>query len=148
MLAFNEFGLGTVALKPKPWGIMPNGEWTDHEDHLAAEWLRKQGILVSVQTAARDRPFHPVKKYLQGLHRDGVERVDCWLPTYLGTEDTEYSRAVGSRWLTSAVARIFRPGAKADCWQYFTEELADWAAKTPPCRHAEFGSSNSPNWTA
>ena len=34
---------------------------------------------------------------------------------YLGAEDTEYSRAVGSRWLVSAVARVLRPGAKADC---------------------------------
>ena len=67
----NEFGHGTVALKPAPWGVVPKGEWTDHEDRLAAEWLQKQGVLVSVevagqavQTAARDRPFHPVKTYL------------------------------------------------------------------------------------
>jgi len=156
VLAFNEFGFGTVALKPTPWGVVPKGEWTDHEDRLAAEWLQKQGILVSVevagqavQTAARDRPFHPVKTYLQGLHWDGTERVDRWLSRYLGTDDTEYSRAVGSRWLTSAVARIFRPGAKADCClilegpqgirkstalrtlagEYFTDELADLGSK-------------------
>ena len=156
VLAFNEFGFGTVALKPTPWGVVPKGEWTDHEDRLAAEWLQKQGILVSVevagqavQTAARDRPFHPVKTYLQGLHWDGSERVDRWLSRYLGTDDTEYSRAVGSRWLTSAVARIFRPGAKADCClilegpqgirkstalrtlagEYFTDELADLGSK-------------------
>ena len=46
VLAFNEFAFGTVALKPTPWGIVPKGEWTDHEDRLAAEWLQKQGILV------------------------------------------------------------------------------------------------------
>jgi len=49
----------------------------------------------AVQTAARDRPFHPVKKYLQGLHWDGVERGDRWLATHLGTGEAEYSRAVG-----------------------------------------------------
>ena len=156
VLAFNEFGCGTVVLKPAPWGVVPKGEWTDHEDRLAAEWLQRQGVLVSVevagqavQTAARDHPFHPVKAYLQGLHWDGVERVDRWLSTYLGAEDTEYSRAVGSRWLISAVARIFRPGAKADCClilegpqgirkstalrtiagEYFTDELADLGSK-------------------
>jgi len=32
VLAFNEFAFGTVALKPTPWGIVPKGEWTDHED--------------------------------------------------------------------------------------------------------------------
>jgi predicted P-loop ATPase len=156
VLAFNEFGFGTVALKPTPWGVIPRGEWTDHEDRLAAEWLQKQGILVSVevagqavQTAARDRPFHPVKTYLQGLQWDGIERLEHWLSTYLGTEETEYSRAVGTRWLVSAVARIFRPGAKADCClilegpqglrkstalrtlagEYFTDELADLGSK-------------------
>jgi len=156
VLAFNEFGFGTVVLKPAPWGVVPNGEWTDHEDRLATEWLQRQGILVSVevagqavQTVARDHPFHPVRTYLQGLEWDGVERVDRWLSSYLGAEDTEYSRAVGSRWLISAVARIFRPGAKADCClilegpqgirkstalrtlagQYFTDELADLGSK-------------------
>ena len=156
VLAFNEFGFGTVVLKPAPWGVVPNGEWTDHEDRLATEWLQRQGILVSVevagqavQTAARDHPFHPIRTYLQGLEWDGVERVDRWLSSYLGAEDTEYSRAVGSRWLISAVARIFRPGAKADCClilegpqgirkstalrtlagQYFTDELADLGSK-------------------
>ena len=156
VLAFNEFGFGTVVLKPAPWGVVPNGEWTDHEDRLATEWLQRQGILVSVevagqavQTAARDHPFHPVRAYLQGLKWDGDERVDRWLSSFLGAEDTEYSRAVGSRWLISAVARIFRPGAKADCClilegpqgirkstalrtlagEYFTDELADLGSK-------------------
>lgn len=156
VLAFNEFGFGTVALRPAPWGIVPKGEWTDHEDRLAAEWLQKQGILVSVeiagqavQTAARDHPFHPVKAYLKGLQWDGVPRLDQWISRYLGAEDNEYSRAVGSRWMISAVARIFRPGAKADCClilegpqgirkstalrtlagEYFTDELADLGSK-------------------
>jgi predicted P-loop ATPase len=48
----------------------------------------------AVQTAARDRPYHPVRTYLQGLYWDGVERVNRWLSTYPGAEDTEYSRAV------------------------------------------------------
>jgi predicted P-loop ATPase len=145
-----------VALKATPWGVVPKGEWTDHEDRRAAEWLQKQGILVSVeiagqavQTAARDHPFHPVRAYLDYLKWDGVERLDRWLSAYVGAQEMEYSRAVGSRWLLSAVARIFRPGAKADCClilegpqgirkstalrilagEYFTDELADLGTK-------------------
>ena len=75
----------------------------------------------------------------------------AWIAGYghLGAEDTAYSRAVGSRWLVSAVARVLRPGAKADCClilegaqrirkstalrtlagEYFTEELADLGSK-------------------
>ena len=76
-------------------------------------------------------------------------RPDLWLTAYLGAADTEYPRAVGSRWLISAVARIFQPGAKADCClilegpqgirkstalrtlagEYFTDELADLGSK-------------------
>jgi predicted P-loop ATPase len=86
---------------------------------------------------------------LRGLKWDGVQRVDGWLSAYLGVEDNEYARAVGSRWLISAVARIFRPGAKADCClilegpqgirkstalrtlagEFFTDELADLGSK-------------------
>jgi hypothetical protein len=77
VLAFNEFGFGTVVLKPAPWGIaqgiVPKGEWTDHENRLAAEWLQRQGIMVSVeaagqavQTAAGDHPFHPGEGLLAG----------------------------------------------------------------------------------
>jgi predicted P-loop ATPase len=105
-----------------------------------------------------------VKAYLQGLLWDGVERLDRWLSTYLGAEDTDYSRAVGSRWLISAVARIFQPGAKADCClilegpqgirkstalrtiagEYFTDELADRQQRRSHARGV-FGSSNSPS---
>jgi predicted P-loop ATPase len=156
VLAFNEFALGTTALKPAPWGTVSNGEWTDHEDRLTAEWLQREGVLVSVdiaaqavQTVSRDHSFHPVRAYLDNLRWDGVERLDRWLSTYLGVEDSPYSRAVGSRWLLSAVARILQPGAKADCClilegpqgirkstalrsiagEFFTDELADLGTK-------------------
>src|SRR5260370_5265634 len=53
VLAFNEFGFGTVVLKPAPWGVVPKGEWTDHEHRLTAEWLQGQGIIVSVEVAGQ-----------------------------------------------------------------------------------------------
>jgi hypothetical protein len=80
VLAFNEFALGTVVLKATPWGIVPKGEWTDHEDRLAAEWLQRQGILVSaeiagqaVQPEARDHVRHPLPHTLR------TPGVDCGL---------------------------------------------------------------------
>jgi predicted P-loop ATPase len=123
VLAFNEFSLGTVALKLPPWpGADIGMEWNDQHDRLATNWLQQQGIFVglevagqAIQTAARDRPFHPVREYLDSLTWDKEERLDIWLNRCLGVEQTPYTAAVGSRWLISAVARIYRPGEKADC---------------------------------
>jgi predicted P-loop ATPase len=123
VLAFNEFSLVTVALKRLPWEHGDGGtEWTDQEDRLTANWLQHQSILVSVEVAgqavqavARDRRYHPVRDYLDSLRWDGTKRLDTWLSLYLGVQSSDYSEAVGSRWLISAVARIHRPGAKADC---------------------------------
>ena len=123
VLAYNDFTLCTVALKPPPWpDAQTGGEWTDHEDRLTANWLQHAGIIVSpgvaghaVQAVATDRRFHPVRNYLDSLTWDGTKRIDNWLTVYLGAEHTDYSAAVGARWLISAVARIYKPGEKVDC---------------------------------
>ena len=154
VLAFNEFLLAPMAIKPCPWGTALN--WSDHEDRLTAEWLQRKGILIDVGTAAqaaqtvsKDRSFHPVRQYLESIVWDGITRLDTWLAIYLGVADSNYVRAVGARWLISAVARIYRPGVKADCCltlegtqgsrkstalktlagPYFTDELADLGSK-------------------
>jgi predicted P-loop ATPase len=103
----------------------------------------------AAQTVAKDRSFHPIRSYLESIRWDGVERLDRWLSANVGVEDTGYAHAVGARWLISAVARIYRPGVKADCClilegpqgskkstalktlsgPYFTDELADLGTK-------------------
>ncbi len=126
VLWHNEFATTTVARKPPPWAAGAPGwedmPWSDRDDYLVAEWLQRQGIMApasvagqGVETVARDRVFHPVREYLDGLVWDGTARLDRWLMTYLGVADTPYARAVGARWLSSAVARTYVPGAKADC---------------------------------
>jgi predicted P-loop ATPase len=156
VLAFNDFTLGVSAVKTPPWRDGVLGRWTDQEDRLTANWLQGQGIFVSVdvaaqavQTVARDCRFHPVRNYLDGLRWDGIQRLGTWLREYLAAEESEYSAAVGKRWLISAVARIYEPGAKADscliiegpqgCYKstaartlalpWFTDEIADLGSK-------------------
>jgi predicted P-loop ATPase len=121
VLAFDEFALTPIPLRPAPWGPSPLGTWSDQEDRLTTDWLQRKGILVdvtiaaqAVQTVSKDRSFHPVRRYLESLSWDGVERLGRWLTIYLSAQNTRYSRAVGARWLVSAVARIYRPGVKAD----------------------------------
>lgn len=126
VLWHNEFATATIARKPPPWIADPTGwqdtPWADRDDFLVADWLQHQDIMVpasiagqAVEVVARDRLFHPVREYLDGLVWDGAGRIDTWLSAYVGAEDTPYVRAVGARWLVSAVARIYNPGAKADC---------------------------------
>ena len=58
--------------------------------------------------------FNPVKKYLDSLEWDGVERVDELLITYFKAEDCVYVREAIRKALVGAVARIYRPGIKFD----------------------------------
>lgn len=67
-----------------------------------------------VNDAAFDNKFHPVRDYLDELEWDGIPRLQTWTSRYLGADDTELHRAVGSLLLTAAVRRIKSPGCKFD----------------------------------
>ena len=69
---------------------------------------------IVLSDTARLNAFHPVRDYLDGLAWDGKPRVDCWLVTYAGAEDSAYTRAVGALKLIAAVRRIRKPGCKFD----------------------------------
>ncbi len=121
VLGYNEFALEVEILLPTPWNALPRATWNDNQDRLTTEWLQKNGLHVSVeiaaqaiQTVALERSFHPVRSYLNSLQWDGRPRIGTWLRDLLGVDDADYSRAVGERWLISAVARAFKPGSKVD----------------------------------
>jgi predicted P-loop ATPase len=58
--------------------------------------------------------FNPILDYLDGLAWDGVARLDQWLTTYLGAEDTPLNHAIGRLTLIAAVRRVRQPGCKFD----------------------------------
>ena len=102
------------------------------------EWMQHNGLSKlgrevthqAVDLVAREGAFHPVRQYLTELRWDGKPRLDTWLSYYLGaepekTDDPEeaarnlvvhrkYTRAIGRMFLIALVARIMRPGCKAD----------------------------------
>jgi hypothetical protein len=158
VLRFNEFSFCPVIVNPPPWGdwAQVGHAWTDNDTRLACAWLQANHIEVSIsitseaiQAAAQQDKFHPVREYLESLHWDGEPRVDMWLTRYLGVEASNYTSAVGRRWLISAVARIMKPGCKADCClilegpqglkkssalmalggDWFTDEIAEFGSK-------------------
>jgi predicted P-loop ATPase len=126
VLGFDSFAQRTRLRKPAPW--MPQDvevkdqEWSSDHDVRATEWLHRSGVFCNtdvvahaIETVAKRHSFHPVLEYLGGLKWDGIKRIDTWLIDCLGAANTPFNRAVGKRWLISAVARVHQPGCKADC---------------------------------
>jgi predicted P-loop ATPase len=122
VLGYDQFNQRVVIRKRPPWGEeSPDAPWTDHHESLTRVWFQTQEINPAagdvgraVQAAARHNQFHPVRDYFDALVWDGVQRLDSWLQQYFHAEDSEYIRAIGPRFLISAVARIYRPGCQAD----------------------------------
>lgn len=121
VVAFDEFGLRVVARRSAPWQSKAGEVWGDNDDRKLAEWLQHQGINVGVELAAHgvqavasEECFHPLRDWLNGLEWDGVKRLDDYVTSHLGAEATPFHQTVSAKFLMSAVARVLRPGSKAD----------------------------------
>jgi len=120
LLGFDCMRGRIVLMKARPWPSALPG-WTDNDVANVELRLAQRGIRAPVDSVARacrmlaeGNPFHPVCRWLDGLHWDGVRRVDAWLVTHLGAEDTPYAREVGRVLLLSMVARVRFPASKCD----------------------------------
>lgn len=83
--------------------------------HTAGDsWVKQVHASQAIKYIASEQRINPLKRYLKQFEWDGVKRLDTWLIDYIGTKDTEYTRAVGRKWLMSAVARGMDPGCQAD----------------------------------
>jgi predicted P-loop ATPase len=117
-LRHNEFSNQT-----KVWGLGKVGaEFQDHDAcrlrfliHETYEFLPGQELFEAVlMDIAHQNSFHPVRDYLDARTWDGVARLDNWLVSYGGAEDTAFNRAVGRIFLIAAVRRVRKPGVKFD----------------------------------
>jgi predicted P-loop ATPase len=117
-----------VQMREMPWDARPEWrDWTDDDDVHLACWIQEAGINYPshrlpgvVGAMAAKIQHHPVRDYLDGLKWDGERRLETWPFTYLGAaydagKDAALISAFGAKWMISAVARVFRPGCKADC---------------------------------
>jgi putative DNA primase/helicase len=124
LVRFNEFALNIEFLRAPPWRNAAAGTaWTEADDTQCTAWLQATGLKVRgnaavancIHVAARDRPYHPVRAYLESLTWDGEPRARIWLAEHLdATGNAQYLAAVGMRFLIAAVARILKPGCQAD----------------------------------
>jgi putative DNA primase/helicase len=128
VLAYDLFAESIVKLRPPPTRKQDEpeaksaGPWTEADSVRAATWIAStvgfdaavQWVDAAVATVAERNLIHPVRDWLRELEWDHVERLDRMLVTYFGADDSNYTRAVGAKWMISAVARVEQPGCKAD----------------------------------
>jgi predicted P-loop ATPase len=125
---------------------------TDVDVGIVQELIQRQGISQissdvahqAVDLRANECQFHPVKDYLNGLEWDNVSRISTFFPTYFKSDDGEYEKNVGCMVLISMVARIFKPGCRADHMPVI--EGIQGAQKSTACRiiAGEWYSENLP----
>ncbi|MFM0647252.1 VapE family protein [Paraburkholderia bryophila] len=122
VIAQDDFAGRVVKRRVPPFQQGEAGEWSDMDDIRCALWLsQKYGISVrqdivmnAVLLVADQWHFHDVREYLEGLTWDRVERVRHWPSKYMHVSDSEYVQLAGMKWMIAAVARVMRPGCKAD----------------------------------
>lgn len=67
-----------------------------------------------VMLVASENRFDSAQAWLHGIKWDGVERIGTFFSTYLGAEDSPYTRACGAYVWSALAGRVASPGVKAD----------------------------------
>ena len=122
-LAFDEMGCapmlmrsltGENSFEPRLCSDVDVGIIQERLQHCGLKRLSKDVIHQAVEICAHECRFHPVRDYLDGLRWDATPRLYNLFPVYFGADATDYTKAIGAMFLISMVARIFKPGCKAD----------------------------------
>lgn len=122
-IAFDEFANRGLVLGSLPWDAREERRpWASSDDAGIYHYIEKvYGIAVDAKInnaltlITHKKRFNDVRRYLEGLTWDGVQRLDTLFTDYLGAEDSLYTRAVSRKSFTAAVARAMVPGVK---WDY------------------------------
>ncbi len=61
-----------------------------------------------------EKSYDPVRDYFDLLEWDGERRLSTWLTVYMGAEDSELHRHIGTISLVALVRRVRQPGCKFD----------------------------------
>ena len=122
--AYDEMLRAVVLTKPLPKTRPKNlpRMATDIDVAQCQEWLQrnelrsigKDTVHGAVDQRAHELTYHPVRRYLEALQWDGTPRLATWVSDYLGVTASEYTKEIGRMFLIAMVARVMRPGCKAD----------------------------------
>jgi predicted P-loop ATPase len=73
-----------------------------------------ENVQQAAERACEATRFDPVCDYLHSLQWDAIPRLDAWLETYLGADDTPLNRSIGRKMLIAMVRRARQAGCKFD----------------------------------
>lgn len=111
-LAFNEF-TQEIFFQGEPLTDTNISEFRMMIDRKYQVKFTKDDTLAVLELVAmKKNTFHPIKKMIHSKPWDGVNRAETLFIDYFGVEDNSYTRSVGRKWLSGAVARIYEPGIK------------------------------------
>ena len=118
-IKYDSFRHKIVVTGELPITAFIGSTWNDNYDIQTARWFQVNDIEITSYTAkeavnwvAHRNSFNPLHEYLQNLQWDGESRIYSWLHKYCGVPNTQYTRAIGRKWLIAAVARAMNPGCK------------------------------------
>lgn len=134
-------------------GLIEDSDLREYRTFVESQFgfaVGKDNLYEAFAHVAFQTHSHPVREYLAALPPwDGVPRLERWIIDGLGADDNEYVRAVSSKYLISAVARVLCPGCQVDTClilegieglgkssvfrhlfsPWFTDEIADFGTK-------------------
>jgi hypothetical protein len=98
------------------------GEFSDHASQMLRVLIKerfgfdpgKDNVNDAAIQLCLQHQFDPVCDYLNGLVWDEKPRLDTWMTTYLGADNTKLNRTIGRLALVAAVRRARQPGCKFD----------------------------------
>jgi putative DNA primase/helicase len=97
--------------------------WRDADDTRLSSWFLRSSFGLKIDknhcqdavcVVADSNRINPWRDYLDARVWDGVPRLKHALADFFGVAPGPYASAVFRWWLTSAVARTYEPGCKAD----------------------------------
>lgn len=102
---------------PRQWQPFYDHHYTELRMELERRGFKPIGrelIRDVVGYVAQMRAIDTAIVWLSSLHWDGKPRIERFLPTYFGTDDNPYTRAVSLYWWTAMAGRVLSPGCQAD----------------------------------
>jgi predicted P-loop ATPase len=126
MVSYDEMMRSVYLNHRVPEGRLQSIGGTQQDEDVSEiqEWIQRHGVVSirrevvqqAVNLVARERSFHPLRDYLNGLQWDGVERVSNLFGKYLGAKEqpVKYLTAISRFFMLSMIYRIMEPGCQCD----------------------------------